>query len=385
VDDVSGWDFVEGDAIPQDADGHGTHVAGTAAGSGNDGVGITGVAWRASILPLRVLGDDGTGTVADSIKAYTYAARAGVRIVNLSLGGDYNSRAERDALAAAPNTLFVTAAGNDGADNDRTASFPCNHELPNVLCVAASDRDDALADFSNYGARNVDIAAPGVAIAGPWPDGGWVLLDGTSMATPMVSGAAALLLAREPGATVAGLRRSLLDGADPRSSLSGRVVTGARLNAAGALDQITGNATLRDDATTGTPESGGGQTATQPPQQPPAQTQQPSQPAPAPSPQPAPAPAQPAAPLADRSAPLVRLSTKRLKGRRLRITVRCNERCSLRIQLRRGTRTIRTTTKRTAGSVTLRIPKRHRRAKLTARVTATDAASNRRTATRRVR
>ena len=118
-------------------------------------------------------------------------------MVNASLGGQSFSRAEHDAIAAAPNTLFVVAAGNDGADNDTTPEYPCDYELANVVCVAASDRDDALASFSNYGSANVDLAAPGVDIASTWPGGRYVLLDGTSMATPHVSGAAALLLAHD--------------------------------------------------------------------------------------------------------------------------------------------------------------------------------------------
>jgi subtilisin family serine protease len=165
TDDVSGYDFAGGDANPADTNGHGTHVAGTVAARGDDGRGVAGVAWQASLLPLRALGDDGSGSVSDAIRAYDYAARAGARIVNLSLGGGSFSRAERDAIAANPGVLFVAAAGNDGANNDLTGSYPCNHDLANVVCVAASDRSDRLASFSNFGARTVDLAAPGVAIA----------------------------------------------------------------------------------------------------------------------------------------------------------------------------------------------------------------------------
>jgi thermitase len=235
IDDVHGWDFVDHDAQPQDGNGHGTHVSGTIAARGNDATGVAGLNWSSAIMPLRVLGDDGSGYVSDAITAYTYAARNGARVVNASLGGNSYSRAEHDAIAAAPNTLFVVAAGNDGADDDATPEYPCDYELANVVCVAASDRADALASFSNYGATNVDLAAPGVDIASTWPGGRYVLLDGTSMATPHVSGAAALLLAHDGGLTVEGLRAALLSSAHPVPALAGRVATGGRLDAAAAL------------------------------------------------------------------------------------------------------------------------------------------------------
>ena len=216
IDDVHGWDFVSGDAQPQDGNGHGTHVSGTIAARGNDAIGVAGLNWSSALMPLRVLGDDGSGFVSDAITAYAYAARNGARVLNASLGGSRFSRAEHDALAAAPNTLFVVAAGNDGADNDATPEYPCDYDLANVVCVAASGHDDALASFSNYGPANVDLAAPGVDIASTWPGGRYALLDGTSMATPHVAGAAALLLAHDGTLTVAGLRAALLSSAARR-------------------------------------------------------------------------------------------------------------------------------------------------------------------------
>ena len=215
IDDVHGWDFVDQDAQPQDGNGHGTHVSGTIAARGDDATGVAGVSWTAGMMALRVLGDNGSGYVSDILTAYAYAARNGARVVNASLGGDSFSRAEHDAIAAAPSTLFVVAAGNDGANNDATPAYPCDYDLANVVCVAASDRDDALASFSNYGAANVDLAAPGVDIASTWPGAGYALSRGTSMATPHVSGAAALLLAHDGGLTVAGLRSALLSSAHP--------------------------------------------------------------------------------------------------------------------------------------------------------------------------
>jgi subtilisin family serine protease len=235
IDDVHGWDFVDHDAQPQDGNGHGTHVSGTIAARGNDATGVAGLNWSSALMPLRVLGDDGSGFVSAAIRAYTYAARNGARVVNASLGGPTFSRAEHDALAAAPNTLFVVAAGNDGADNDTTPDYPCDYDLANVICVAASDHDDALASFSNYGPVNVDLAAPGVDIASTWPGASYALLDGTSMASPHVAGAAALLLAHDGSLSVAGLRSALLGSVQPVAALAGRVATGGRLDVAAAL------------------------------------------------------------------------------------------------------------------------------------------------------
>ncbi|HEY3189213.1 MAG TPA: S8 family peptidase [Solirubrobacteraceae bacterium] len=230
VDDVHGWDFVAHDAQPLDENGHGTHVAGTIAARGNDGWGVSGVAWRAGLLPLRALGADGTGRVADVLSAYAYAVAAGARIVNASLGGSTPSRAERDLIGAATTTLFVVAAGNEGADNDASPSYPCDYDLPNVVCVAASDRDDRLAAFSNFGRTSVDLAAPGVDIASSWPGERHALLSGTSMAAPHVAGAAALALSVKTDLTPRALGELLRSTADRSASLSGRVSSGGRLN-----------------------------------------------------------------------------------------------------------------------------------------------------------
>src|SRR3954447_15029816 len=163
-----GKDFVDGDDVPQDQNGHGTHVAGTIGAVGNNGVGVTGVVWKAHILPVRVLDADGSADVSTVIQGEQYAAGV-AKVVNLSLGGSRPSKAEFDALRSAGSTLFVVAAGNDGANVDTTDSYPCAYDLPNVVCVAATGGDDELASFSNYGASSVDIAAPGVDILSTYP------------------------------------------------------------------------------------------------------------------------------------------------------------------------------------------------------------------------
>src|SRR5205814_3983233 len=144
----------------------------------------------------------GSGTDADVVNGEIYAADRGARVENLSFGAATALRAELDAIQSHPNTLFVVAAGNDGANNDVVGDFPCNYDLPNILCVAASTRADTLASFSDFGARTVDLAAPGVDVVSTWPaairpdraaipgDNRWAIESGTSMATPHVAGVA---------------------------------------------------------------------------------------------------------------------------------------------------------------------------------------------------
>ena len=164
VDDWRGWDFVQQDNDPSDTFGHGTHVAGTIAARGNNRLGVSGVAWRASIIPVRVLDNTNVGTCADIAAGMEYAVRAGARVVNMSLGSGTPCQAERDVIDGAPNTLFVAAAMNYAIDVDRTPIYPCAYPSPNIICVAATDSSDRLAGFSDYGARSVDLGAPGVSI-----------------------------------------------------------------------------------------------------------------------------------------------------------------------------------------------------------------------------
>jgi subtilisin family serine protease len=164
-----GWDFLDDDKDPSDpalALQHGSLVASIIGARGNDNYGVTGAAQRAAILPLRVAGTDGTLTSADAAEAYAYAASHGARIVNASFGGFGISQVELDAIRAAPEALFIASAGNDSVDTDANPVAPCVLDAPNVLCVAASDQDDSLADFSNFGAQTVDVSAPGVRLLG---------------------------------------------------------------------------------------------------------------------------------------------------------------------------------------------------------------------------
>jgi len=247
VDDVHGYDFYAYDGDPRDEHGHGTHVAGTIAAVGNNGIGVAGVAWSARILPVRFLGPDGSGWTSGAIDAILYASARGAKILNNSWGGASFSPALGDAIEAAneAGALFVAAAGNNGGDNDISPHYPSSYEVANVVAVAATDHHDVKAAFSNFGRTSVDLAAPGVAIFSTVPTtgnsccsdpSGYKNLSGTSMAAPHVAGAAAVLLSRFPGIGVEALGDRLLFNTDPLPSLIGNTVTGGRLNLFRALE-----------------------------------------------------------------------------------------------------------------------------------------------------
>ncbi|MET0595696.1 MAG: S8 family serine peptidase, partial [Polyangiaceae bacterium] len=232
VDDVSGWNFVNGNNAVNDLNGHGTHVAGTIGAVGNNGIGVAGVNWKVSILPIKVCGQSSCSTT-DVVNGFLYAARMGVRVVNTSLGGYYPPIAyERDAIArlASKGALIVIAAGNSASNNDTRPSYPASYDLDNIVSVAATTASDGLASFSNYGVAKVHIGAPGTSILSTWPGNQYNTIQGTSMASPHVAGAAALLLAHKPALTYSGVRASLLESATKIPALSGKVSSGGRLD-----------------------------------------------------------------------------------------------------------------------------------------------------------
>lgn len=200
VDDVHGYDFYDNDGDPMDDQGHGTHVAGTICAVGNNGIGIVGVVQQCRIMALRFLGAQG-GSISDGISSLDYAVQMGATISNNSWGGGGFSSAMSNAIAAARDAdhVFLAAAGNEGTDNDAVPHFPSNYSLANVVSVAATDNQDGLASFSNYGATSVDIGAPGVNIASTYPNDSYVWMSGTSMATPNVTGVVALIRSQNPG------------------------------------------------------------------------------------------------------------------------------------------------------------------------------------------
>jgi subtilisin family serine protease len=236
IDDVYGWNFYDNNNNPDDSGGHGTHVAGTIGAVGNNSIGVVGVNWQCQLMALKFLGRRG-GYTSDAIRALNYAVQKGVKISNNSWGGGSYSQALYDAIdqARGAGHLFVAAAGNDGRNSDSNPSYPASYNVDNIISVAATNNDDGLASFSNYGATSVDIGAPGVNIASTYKGSGYVYMDGTSMASPHVAGVAALLWANNITMTYGHVRDRLYSTARPVPSLAGKSVTGGVVNAAAAL------------------------------------------------------------------------------------------------------------------------------------------------------
>lgn len=247
IDDVHGYDFYNYDGDPMDDYFHGTHVAGTIAAVGNNGIGIAGVCWTATIVPLKFLNEYGGGVISDAVNAVYYATRMGCKMTSNSWSGGGFDQSLSDAIADA-NThgvLFVAAAGNDGLNIDTTANltYPACYTSANVVSVAAVDNMGNLASFSNYGYKNTDIAAPGVSIYSTLPvvptqamndyllDPNYGYLSGTSMATPHVSGVLGLIFAKYPTTTVAQAIDRLKQRSDHTTTLMTKVAWSSTLNA----------------------------------------------------------------------------------------------------------------------------------------------------------
>lgn len=246
---VPGHDWVDDDNDPDDANGHGTHVTGTIAALTDNDIGVAGVAPDAHVEALRVLNAGGIGSMSDVAAAFAYAGDLGLRVVNASLGSEYDVQAVEDAIAAHPGTLYVVAAGNDGVDDDTTPEYPCAYPEPNLVCVGASDSQDHVSVWgggqgSNYGEEDVDLFAPGSSIRStvpPWyAASGYTYMSGTSMASPHVAAAAALVLGAMPTISTAQLRTALLSTVDVKPAFTGLSVSGGRLNAAAAVSEATG-------------------------------------------------------------------------------------------------------------------------------------------------
>jgi sugar lactone lactonase YvrE len=236
IDDVYGWDFYNNDNDPTDDHGHGTHVAGTIGGVGNNTVGVAGVNWKTQIVAIKFLGASGSGTIAGAISSVEYARKlkAYVRLTNNSWGGGGYSAALYAAIegAKADGQLFIAAAGNAGNDNDASPTYPASYPCDNIIAVASIDPGGGLSSFSNYGATSVDIGAPGRNIMSclATADNAYGQMSGTSMATPHVSGAAALLWNFFPALTWSEVKSAILDSARPNSALTGKVLTGGELD-----------------------------------------------------------------------------------------------------------------------------------------------------------
>ncbi len=246
VDDVYGYDFADNDSDPGPGSGHGTRTAGIAAGVGNNGTGTAGMAWNASIMALKIFGDDGTGSVSAGVAALNYAAMmrntcgVNIRVTNNSWVVDVKVNSLLSAVKADGNAgiLTVAAAGNGTYNVDNNPLYPAAFDLSSVISVAGTDRYDHLADFSVWGPTTVDLAAPGANIYAPTPGGVYSYGSGVSYSSPFVAGVAALAWSAAPDATLAQVRDAILGGVDPLPSLAGKMVTGGRLNAYNTLREL---------------------------------------------------------------------------------------------------------------------------------------------------
>lgn len=245
VDDINGWDFRDNDADPMDATsdknpGHGTHCAGIVGAAGNNSKGISGMSQSVSLMAIRFLGADGSGDLMTAAKAIDYAANNGAQVISASWGAAVPRSAVEPILeaikrAGEKNVIFVAAAANDGKSNDSTEVYPANGGLDNMISVAASQSDDTKPSWSNFGKMKVDLASPGHQILSTLPGNKYDNLSGTSMATPLVSGLVALLLAQNNddmvlnGATV----KSILQASGSQVAIE--TACNCRVDAAGAL------------------------------------------------------------------------------------------------------------------------------------------------------
>lgn len=236
IDDIHGYDFVNKDGDPMDDHGHGSHCSGTIGAKGDDGYGLAGVAWNVRIMAIKFLGKNGSGDLEDAVEGIRYAVKMGAKVLSNSWGGGGYSEILKGAIeeANAKNVIFTAAAGNSSNNNDESPTYPANYNIPNVISVAAINNRGNLAEFSSFGKRTVHVAAPGVNIYSSIPSGydSW---SGTSMATPHVTGVAALVLSQEPHLTPLEVKERLIKTSKPIARLKGKVASGGIIDAYFAL------------------------------------------------------------------------------------------------------------------------------------------------------
>jgi hypothetical protein len=240
VDASKGFNFVTQLPGAIDDHGHGTHCAGTIGALANNSKGVVGVNWHVTLVPIKFLDSQGNGSLDRAVQAIQYATQLHVNVMSNSWGGGPYTRSLYDAIEEAKKNgiLFVAAAGNDSNDNDANPTYPAGYRLDNVISVAATDNQDQLAGFSNFGERTVHVAAPGVKILSTLKGGGYGYLSGTSMAAPHVAGVAALILSSNPSMPYAEVRQQLIRGSDPVRSLSHKVVSHGRVNAFNSFHNV---------------------------------------------------------------------------------------------------------------------------------------------------
>lgn len=235
VDDMHGYYPAANSGNPMDGHSHGTHCAGTIAGVGDNGQGVTGVMQDARLMAVKIFSDSGRTTAADIVKGINYTTRMGADITSNSWGGGGYSQAIKDAFAS-NDALHVIAAGNSNYDNDTRDNFPSNYELDNIVAVAATNHDDRKASFSQWGAKNVDVSAPGRNIWSTTPGESYGNKSGTSMATPHVSGGAGLIMSQFPNASNAEVKTRLIYGSDRVDALNDISVSDGRVNFANSME-----------------------------------------------------------------------------------------------------------------------------------------------------
>jgi subtilisin family serine protease/subtilisin-like proprotein convertase family protein len=235
--DFIGWNFVNNTNNPLDQNGHGTHVAGIIGAAGNNGVGVAGIDWQVSLMPVQFLNSSGEGSISSFIAGLNYAVQHGAKISNNSWSGADDDPLLEAAISNARTNgmIFVAAAGNGGSNNDNTPAYPSSFNLDNIISVAAVDNNNQLASFSNYGQHSVDLAAPGVNILSTLPNNQYGTLSGTSMATPMVTGVVALVWTEHPTWSYLQVINQVLSTVDPVPALQGKLITGGVLDAARAV------------------------------------------------------------------------------------------------------------------------------------------------------
>jgi subtilisin family serine protease len=239
-----GYDFADKDAFPWDTHGHGTHTSGTIGGTGGNGVGVSGVVQKASIMAVRFIGSEGYGTTSDAILSIDYAVKNGARVLSNSWGGapeedDAENVALEESIKRAndANVLFVAAAGNDGTNNDSRPMYPASMTVPNIITVASTSSADRRSFFSNFGARTVHVGAPGSNIMSSVPGNKYMMNSGTSMACPHVAGLAALILSERPDLSALDVKQIIIDTVSPLAALQGITVSGGIINTSAALER----------------------------------------------------------------------------------------------------------------------------------------------------
>ncbi|MBC8377697.1 MAG: S8 family serine peptidase, partial [Planctomycetes bacterium] len=238
IDDIYGYDFAYKDSDPYDGHYHGTHCAGTIGAAGDNAQGVAGVCWKVKLMAVKFLNDSGSGYDSDAIDSIEYAVSMGARIMSCSWGGGSYNQGLKDAIdaAGAAGVILVAAAGNDNSNNNIYPHYPSSYDCTNIIAVMSTDRYDSRSSFSCYGSTSVDVGAPGSDIYSCSPGNSYRYLNGTSMATPHVSGACALMLSRNSALSVPEIKDILFNTVD--QTLPGQCVSEGRMNVYEALLEV---------------------------------------------------------------------------------------------------------------------------------------------------